>query len=264
MAKTIGVLSLKGGVGKTSSVIALGDAIADFGKKVLLVDGNFSSPTLGLSLNILNPEKTMHDVINRTSEIEEAIQKYDKFDVLPADLFNKLELSPMSLKNKLRPLAKDYDYILIDSSPALNEETLGAMLASDKLLVVTTPDLPTLSMTIKAVKTARKRGAPIAGLIVNKIYNKDFEIPLKDIEGILDVPVLAAIPHDINILKAVSKFKPFTSFKPKSKASIEFKKLAGALIGEKFEPKKWTDFLFKWKQPSLPSVNREIYYNSVF
>ena len=55
MAKIIGVLSLKGGVGKTSVVSSLGDALSDFGKKVLLVDANYSAPNLGLHFNIVDP-----------------------------------------------------------------------------------------------------------------------------------------------------------------------------------------------------------------
>ncbi|MCH8872918.1 AAA family ATPase, partial [candidate division KSB1 bacterium] len=57
-AKTIGILSIKGGVGKTSTVAALGAAIAGFDKKVLLIDGNFSAPNLGLHLGIVNPKVT--------------------------------------------------------------------------------------------------------------------------------------------------------------------------------------------------------------
>ena len=59
MGKTIGVISLKGGVGKTTAVVALGSALADFGKKVLLVDGNFSAPNLGLHLDLFDTEKTI-------------------------------------------------------------------------------------------------------------------------------------------------------------------------------------------------------------
>ena len=51
------MISLKGGVGKTTAVVSLGSAIADFGKKVLLVDGNFSAPNLGLHLNLFDTEK---------------------------------------------------------------------------------------------------------------------------------------------------------------------------------------------------------------
>ena len=48
MAKTIGVISIKGGVGKTTSAVNLGAALADIGKKVLIVDADFSSPSVGL------------------------------------------------------------------------------------------------------------------------------------------------------------------------------------------------------------------------
>ena len=57
MGKIIGVLSLKGGVGKTSSVVSLGAALSHFGKRVLLVDANFSTPNLGIHLDVVNPEK---------------------------------------------------------------------------------------------------------------------------------------------------------------------------------------------------------------
>ena len=131
MGKTIGVLSIKGGVGKTSAVVALGDAISDFGKKVLLIDANFSSPNLGAHLKIIDPEKTLHDVLNRTARLKDAIQKSGNFDVLPSKIFNKKTISPLELKNKIKSLKNIYDIILIDSSPALNEESLAAMLDSD-------------------------------------------------------------------------------------------------------------------------------------
>ena len=60
--KVIGIISLKGGVGKTSSVANLGAALTEFGKKVLVVDANFSAPNLGLHLGLTNPEIKLHDV----------------------------------------------------------------------------------------------------------------------------------------------------------------------------------------------------------
>lgn len=265
MGKIIGVISLKGGVGKTSSVVALGAALAEFGKKVLLIDGNFSSPTLGLHVNIIEPETTLHHVLNSSAHAKDAIYRPEKadFDIMPASIFNNFNISPLKLKDKIKGLKRRYDMILVDSSPSLDNETLAVMLASDELIVVTTPDRPTLSSTIKAVKMAKKRGTPISGIIINKSHGKHFEISLKDIEETLEIPVLAVIPHDINVLKALSDMEPSTSHKPKSKGSQEYKKLAAVLVGEKYRQSKLKDF-FRKITPSRQEINRELFYKRVF
>ncbi len=262
MGKSIGILSIKGGVGKTSSVIALGDAISDFGKKVLLVDANFSAPNLGPYLKIIEPEKTLHDVLGRKANFRDAIHKLDNFDLLPATIFTNEKINPFDLRKKLRTVKRRYDVILIDSSPAMNDETLAAMMASDEIIIVTTPDHVTLSTTLKAIKLAKQRDTKINGLILNKVHNKNFELSVDDIEKTVDVPVVAVIPHDVNILKSVSKFMPSTSHKPKSKASTEYRKLAGVLVGEKHKPFSLKRF-FKIT-PKRQEINREIFYKNYF
>jgi len=264
MGKSIGIISLKGGVGKTSVVASLGSALSEVGKKVLLIDGNLSSPNLGLHFNIIDPEKTLHHVLNRTANTREAIYEYEEgFHIMPASIFEKTKVNPFKLKDKIKSLKRSYDVILIDSSPSLNEETLAVMLASDEILVVTTPDHPTLSATIKAIKLAKQRGTPISGLILNKVCNKNFEISLKDIERTLEMPVLAVIPYDINVLKSLSNMEPYTIHKPKSKGSIEYKKLAGVLVGQKYKQTRLRDF-FRKITPKRQEINREIFYKRVF
>ena len=262
MGKTIGIVSLKGGVGKTSVVSALGGAIADFGQKVLLIDGNFSAPNLGLHLNIIDPKITLNHVLDRTANLSDAIYESGNLDVMPSSIFEKININLLSLKNRIKTLKRKYDVILLDSSPSLNEETLAVMLASDGLLVVTTPDYPTLSTTLKAVKFAKQRGTPIEGLILNKVHNKNFELSLRDIEKTAEVPIMAVIPHDVNVLRALSEFSPSTIYKPKSKGSIEYKKLAAVLIGQKYRPFKLNNFLRI--TPKRQEINREIFYKRVF
>ncbi len=262
MGKVIGILSLKGGVGKTSVVTALGDAIADFGKKVLLIDGNFSAPNLGMHLNIISPEITIHHVLYREANIKDAIHNLENFDVIPGLIFNKMNVNPLDLKKKIKMLKRKYDIILIDSAPNLNEETLGVMFASDEIFIVTTPDYPTLSMTLKSIKRAKERGIIINGLILNKVYNKKFELSLSEIEETTGVPVMAVIPHDINILKALSRFESSTNYSKKSEATNEYKKLAATLIGEKYNPFSLKNF-FKIT-PKREEINREIFYKRVF
>jgi septum site-determining protein MinD len=263
MGKTIGIVSLKGGVGKTSVVAALGGAFSQLGKKVLLVDGNLSSPNLGLHLNIVDPEKTLHDVLNRNESIRDAIYPYPGFDVLPSSIFGKIEVNPLKIKDHLKGIKKKYDIILLDSSPSLDEETLGVMLASDEIVVVTTPDHPTMSTTIKAAKLAKQRGTPISGLVLNKVHGKDFELSLGDVENTLELPVLAVIPYDKNVLRALSVMEPSTFYKPNSRGSGEFMKLAAALTGQKYEGNKFLSF-FRNLTPSRQEINREIFYKNVF
>jgi len=235
MGKTIGVISIKGGVGKTTTVSNLGAALSEMGKKVLMVDANFSAPNLGLHLGIVNPEKTIHHVMQNEAHITSAIYEHELgFHVLPASLMGK-KVNPYVLKNKLEGIKHMYDVILLDSSPNLNDEILATMLAADELLVVTSPDYPTLSTTLHAVKVAKDKKIPITGLILNKVRGKKFELSLKDIEEAAEVPVLAVLPDDVKILESLYHTKPAAVHAPRSKASIEYRKLAGSLIGKKVQ-----------------------------
>lgn len=263
MGKIVGVLSLKGGVGKTSSVISLGACLSELGKKVLLVDCNFSAPNLGLALNVINPEKTLHHVLERSVHIKDAVHELDNFHVIPATIFKEPKINPLKLKDHIKNLKEAYDVILLDSSPALNDETLSVMLAADELILVTTPDHVTLGTTLKAIKNARERGFKVIGLILNKVYNKKFELSIDDIERTTDVPVLAVIPHDVEAVKSVSLFMPWAERKPRSKGIIEYRKLAHVLVGERYQENKIKN-LIKKITPARQEINREIFYTSVF
>ena len=263
MAEVIGILSLKGGVGKTSSTISLGKAISKFGKKVLVIDGNLSSPCIGIHLNVIHKDNHLHNVLANKISPTDAIVEREDFDLIISDLFSRTKVNPLKLKDKIRYLKRKYDFIIIDSSPALNEETLGVMIASDKLIIVTTPDAPTLGTTIKAVKDAKQRGVQISGIILNKVYNKDFEIDINDIEELIEVPVVAVIPHDPHFVKATSEFKPYVSINPKSEASEEFFKLAAAITGEKYRTFRLKD-LFRKVSPKKQDINRVVFYESIF
>lgn len=261
MGKTIGIVSLKGGVGKTTSTASLGSALANLGKKVLLVDANFTAPNLGLHFDIIDPETTLHHVMTKKANIADAIQTVGNLDILPCSIFGRFNISPLRLKSHLSSLKRKYDYILIDSSPSLNDETLAAMFASDEILVVSTPDIPTLSMSMKAIKLAKQRGTPISGMILTKVYGKDFEIPLKDIQKTAEVPIMAVIPHDIKVPEALSAASSYVNHKPKRKGSREYIKLAQTLSGIK--QKKGIRRFLKFKV-SPQEVNREVFYSKAF
>lgn len=263
MARVIGILSLKGGVGKTSVVASLGSAIGDLNKKVLLVDGNFSAPNLGFHLNVVDPKITLHHVLNRKAHMKDAIHHAGKVDMIPSSIFGEPQINPLKLRDVLSNVKRSYDIILIDSSPALNEETLAVMNASDELFVVTTPDYPTLSMTLKAIKIAKQRGIHINGLIINKVHNRNFELSSGDIEKTAEVPVLAVIPYDLNMLRALSNLVPSVDYRKNSEGSEEFRKLAAVLVGEKQKQKGLKGF-FRLVTPRRQDINRTIFYEAVY
>jgi MinD-like ATPase involved in chromosome partitioning or flagellar assembly len=260
---TIGFIAIKGGVGKTTATSNLASALANqFKKKVLVVDGNFSAPNIGIHFGILEPKITIHHAITRKADIKDAIidSRYG-FDIIPGQLNFKGQLEYLRLKDKLNKIKSNYDYILIDSSPNLNNEMLATILASDMLFVVTTPDYPTLSCTMQAVKIAKEKKTPIVGLILNRVYDKNFELNVNDIEETAEVPVVAVIPHNTAVLEALSKTMPAHSFKPRQEGSIEYNKLAAAICNENYKDPR---FLARLKQYLMRDLSKQEVNRAVF
>ncbi|MBW3018350.1 AAA family ATPase [Candidatus Woesearchaeota archaeon] len=259
--KIIGVISIKGGVGKTTTVSNLGAVFHKvFGKKTLIVDANFTAPNLALHLGLVDPETTIHDVMQNKADISEAIYEHEfGFHIIPASLLN-VKVNPFKLKEKIQKMRSTYDVILIDSSPNLTGEILATMLASDELLVVTAPDYPTLSCTMNAIKVAKSKKAPITGLILNRTRGKHYELSIHDIEDATGVPVLAVLPDDHKVSEALANTIPAALHSPMREVSYEYKKLAASLLGENFEDKRILPKitrLFK-KNYGKHEINREV------
>lgn len=235
IARTIGVISIKGGVGKTVTTCNLGSALAELGKKVLLVDADFSSPNLGLHFGIVSPDKTLHHVFTDKITAHEAIRGYsENLDILPCSLIGE-RVNPYLLKEKLSVLKKLYDYILIDASPTLNDDMLATIVASDELLVVTSPDYPTLSATLHAVKMAQKKKTPIVGLVLNKVRGKKFELTAREIEEASGVGILGVVRDDVHVPASIAGTKPALEHKPRARASRSFRQIAAQIAGVDYE-----------------------------
>ena len=229
--KIVGVIALKGGVGKTSVVANLGSSMArEFQKKVLVIDANFSTPHLGLHMGLVKPEKTLHDVLNGSAEHHEAIYEHPSgIHIMPGSL-SPPSINPLALKDMVDSLRDKYEMIILDSSPALNDELFATMNASDELLVVSSPDYPTLSSTLHAAQIARERNAPIKGLIINKSRGKKYELKKRDIEKSSGISVLSVLSDDEKVLEALSTMTPVTLYSPRNSISKDYKKLANLVI----------------------------------
>jgi MinD-like ATPase involved in chromosome partitioning or flagellar assembly len=266
MAQTIGIIAIKGGVGKTTIAASLAsDLVNHYGKKVLLVDANYSAPNLGLHMDILEPGKTIHDVLSGKARMSGAVHKRYGVDVIPGSYDSTRQLDMLKLKERLNAIKEDYDFVVLDSSPSLHDELLSAMLASDHLFVVTTPDYPTMSCSFRAAKLAHERGKPIRGIIINKIRDPSYELSLEEIEKSLELPVIARLPDDAQLTRALYMRIPAPIYKRTSSFAREISRLSAALVGEKEKQPGWRDlFGLALKKESVNrGILRESFYRGV-
>jgi len=234
-ARILGFISIKGGVGKTSTVANIGTLLAkDYGKSVLLVDANFSGPNLGLHFGFTQPQHTLHDVLEGRIPVQRVIYEHSPgLHLLPASLLSR-RVTTEPFKGIIHSLRNQYDFILLDSSPCLNEEILATITTSDELYILTTPDYVTLASTLHALKTARQKKVKVAGILINKIRGKKYELDMNQIEDITHVPVVSLLTFDESMLKAVSKTTPVAVLSPRAEAAIQYRKLSAALAGERY------------------------------
>jgi len=145
----VAIAQQKGGVGKTTSALALGHALAEQGKRALLVDLDpQSSLTISLGLNPASLGKTVYDLLREKEKPLEAtavITKtpIDRLDLIPAnidlagaetELVGQLNREGI-LRDALAPLKGSYDYILIDCPPSLGLLTTNALTAATHVLI---------------------------------------------------------------------------------------------------------------------------------
>lgn len=267
MVKTIGIIAIKGGVGKTSISASLAADLANrHHKKVLLIDANYSAPNLGLHMDIVEPAKTIHDVLSGKAHISHAIHSRYGVDVIPGSFIHARGINHFKLKSRIGKIKENYDFVVIDSSPSMNDEILSAMVASDNLFMVTTPDYPTLSCSLKAAKLAKERGTPISGIIINKIRNPKYELELEEIEKAVGIPVVAKIKDDPTHVEAIFTRIPASVYSKNSSFSKELGKLSDALVGRAIKMPLWRKLFAQ--NFSKEEVNRQAlrqsFYNSMF
>ena len=184
MATIIALTNQKGGVGKTTSSSALAAGLFSFyNKKVLAIDLD-PQGSMGFSLGLdIENCSTIYDVLKGQVPIKDAIQDTDYCDIITSNiLLSSAELEFTSsdrdilLKRALLPVIAEYDYIIIDTPPALNVLTVNAYAASDHLIIPMAPEILSLlgvsqlKETIDSVRQSVNPHLNVLGILLTK-YN---------------------------------------------------------------------------------------------
>jgi cell division ATPase MinD len=239
MVRIIGVVSGKGGVGKTTIGMNLGAALSHhFKKNVTIVDCNVTTSHLGLYLGMYYCPITLNKVLRGEYTIEEAVQNHHTgLKVVPASLsLTDLEgIDVTEIRNVLKSIFDKNDIILLDSSPGLGREAVATLRASDEILYITNPYIPFAMDIVRNQEIVNEIGVKPLGIILNMVHGKKYEMNKKEIEELTRLPVIAEIPFDRNIHKSLALKTPVITYKPNTDASKEIIKLASELVGETYE-----------------------------
>ena len=232
MTKFIIVASGKGGVGKTTTAINLGTALNRFGRDVIVVDGNLTTPNIGLYLGVSKVPVTLHDSLNGKSVLNAIYRHASGLKVVPGDIsitaLSKLDAK--NLKNALQKLNGASEIVIIDSAAGFYKDNLNLMGLADEILIITTPDLTSVTDSLKTVRFAEAKNVTILGIVLNKVRGDNLELSAENVETILDNPIIAVIPESNDVREAQAAKHPVVYTNPNSDVSKEFKRLATRLI----------------------------------
>jgi len=239
MVRIIGIVSGKGGVGKTTIGLNLGASLAHhFKKSVTLVDCNVTTSHVGLYLGMYYCPITLNKVLRGEYTAEEAVQTHHTgLKVIPASLsLSDLDgIDVTEIRNSIKSLFDKNDIILLDGGPGLGREAVATLRASDELLYVTNPYIPFAMDIVRNQEIANEIGVKPLGIVLNMVHGKKYEMNQKEVEELTRLPVIAKIPFDHSVHKSLALKTPVVTYKPYSPASREFIKLASHITGETYQ-----------------------------
>ncbi|MDP4039639.1 MAG: cell division ATPase MinD [Candidatus Pacearchaeota archaeon] len=230
--KIITITSGKGGVGKTTTAINLGVALNSFGKEVIVVDANLTTPNVGLHLGAPIVPVNLNHVMIGKANVSDAIYEHESgTKIIPSSLSVRelKRLNHKKLKDVARKLQGMADYVIFDSAAGLGEEAVASIDVADELIIVTNPEITAVTDALKAIKMAEDMGKKVKGVIVTKTTGNKNEMAISNIKEMLDVPLLGVVPNDKNVLASLRNKDAIFHCFPYSKASRAYRKIASRI-----------------------------------
>lgn len=249
MAAIIAITNQKGGVGKTTTASSLMDGLHQRGARVLGVDLD-PQGSLGFCLGLdIENCATIYDVLKGHRHIRDVILSSECGDILPSNiLLSAAELEfnrpgrEFLLKNSLDEIQDEYDYIIIDTPPALNVLTVNAYVAADGLVVPMAPEILSLlgvsqiRETIDTVRRCYNSRLRVLGIVLNK-YNQRFTLNrdvldmTEQIANQLETQVFQSkIRTGVAVAEAPAHGESVLSYAPRSNPSQDFQALLDELM----------------------------------
>lgn len=250
-ARIIAMCNQKGGVGKTTTAINLGAALAEYGRRVLVVDFDpQGAATIGLGINALDLETTIYDLLLTSQpETAEAICEtaVPNLDVLPANI--DLSAAEVQLVNEvaresalarvLRPVADDYDVILIDCQPSLGLLTINALTAAHGVIVPVATEffaLRGVALLVDTIETVCDRINPrlkLDGIVPTMVDPRTLhsrEVLDRLLEAFGDLVYETQIKRTVKFPDASVATEPITTHAPNHEGAASYRQLAREVI----------------------------------
>lgn len=250
MDRVIAVTNQKGGVGKTTTAINLSAALAELGKRVLLVDidpqGN---ATGGVGVKKKKLKKTIYDLIVGDATIKECIisDVYKNFSLLPSSVdlaAAEIELIGIDhkefiLSDAIKDVEDEYDYVIIDCPPSLNLLAINAMTTATSAIVPIQCEyyaLEGLSQLLHTISLVKERLNPELEMegVVFTMYDARTNLSLQVVENVKknlkENVYKTIIPRNVRLAEAPSHGLPITEYDEKSAGAESYRLLAEEVI----------------------------------